>query len=175
METKFVYKWTHLPTGRWYIGSRTNKKAHPDDGYICSSVIVKPLIQTSPSEWEREILHFGSAKEMRQKESQLLRLYDAANNPMSFNRSNLGGSLENAGRKKGSGIKLKGKVILDAINKICMTEFNTDFVGTIIENYAQALKNKDNQIIEAYDSIFFKKQMIIRLNGQKIYDYKDYL
>lgn len=106
METSYVYKWTHKPTQKWYIGSRTCKTAHPDDGYICSSKIVKPLILANPEEWERKIIAIGNSKEMRKKESELLRLYNAKRNPMSYNRSNLGGAMENAGRKNGDTNKI---------------------------------------------------------------------
>jgi hypothetical protein len=45
METKaYLYRWTHIPSQKWYVGSRTGKGCHPDDGYICSSKIVKPMI-----------------------------------------------------------------------------------------------------------------------------------
>ena len=32
----FLYKWTHIPTQKWYVGSRTAVGCHIDDGYICS-------------------------------------------------------------------------------------------------------------------------------------------
>lgn len=31
--TAYVYRWTHIPTGKWYVGSRTAKGSHPNDGY----------------------------------------------------------------------------------------------------------------------------------------------
>jgi hypothetical protein len=37
----FVYKWTELSTGKWYIGAHYSKGCHPEDGYICSSKTVK--------------------------------------------------------------------------------------------------------------------------------------
>lgn len=52
----FVYKWTNIPTGKWYIGVRTKNGCHINDGYICSSKIVKPLILSNPSDWKRDIL-----------------------------------------------------------------------------------------------------------------------
>lgn len=49
-----IYKFTHLPSGRVYIG------ALKDDGrwetYRSSSRIVKPLMDSNPNEWKREIL-----------------------------------------------------------------------------------------------------------------------
>ena len=40
----FVYKWKHISTNMWYVGSRTAKNCHPNDGYICSSAFVKSMI-----------------------------------------------------------------------------------------------------------------------------------
>lgn len=88
MSQAFVYKWTHIPTGKWYIGSRTAKDCHPNDGYICSSTIVKPMIEQNPEEWKRTILHTGAPKEMRRMETHLLLEANAKDNPMSFNRNN---------------------------------------------------------------------------------------
>lgn len=30
----FLYKWTHIPTQKWYVGSRTAVGCHINDGYI---------------------------------------------------------------------------------------------------------------------------------------------
>lgn len=87
-NTAFVYKWIHLPTGKWYIGSRTAKGCHPDDGYICSSRRIKPLILESSSEWKREIIQTGTPDEMIALEAHLLESADAKNNDMSFNQHN---------------------------------------------------------------------------------------
>jgi hypothetical protein len=61
---------------------------HPDDGYICSSLIVKPLIKGSPSEWKREILFTGGPEEMRNLEGIILTLLDAKNDKRSYNQDN---------------------------------------------------------------------------------------
>jgi hypothetical protein len=84
----FVYKWTEKSTGKWYIGSRTAKKCHPDDGYICSSDVVEPLIEGNPDNWNREILAIGNVQEMRLLETELLRSLDAKRDPMSYNKHN---------------------------------------------------------------------------------------
>ena len=68
----FVYKWTHLPTMKWYIGSRTAEGCHPGDGYLCSSKYVKPLINGKIENWKREIISTGSPKEMRFLEEEIL-------------------------------------------------------------------------------------------------------
>ena len=87
----YVYKWTHLLSRKWYIGSRTAKGCNPNDGYICSSRIVKPLIQSNPQDWNREIIDTGDANSMRELEQEILMLFDAVNDRRSFNRSNGGG------------------------------------------------------------------------------------
>jgi hypothetical protein len=101
-QQAFVYKWTHIPTGKWYIGSRTARNCHPNDGYLCSSDIVRPLIERYPDDWKREILCMGDSKSMRKKEAQFLKWFNAKKNPMSFNRSNSGGPIDGSGRKKGT-------------------------------------------------------------------------
>jgi len=84
----YLYKWTHIPTAMWYIGSRTAKRCHPDDGYICSSRKVLPMIRANAQEWERTVLCTGDALEIRNLEVDLLKARDARKNPMSFNQSN---------------------------------------------------------------------------------------
>lgn len=107
MTTAFVYKWKHLPTYRWYIGSRTKKGCHPDDGYICSSKIVKPMIEQNPEEWEREILFIGEPKETFEYESMLLQFFDAKNDPRSFNLHNTDGKCTNTGKSPSEETKEK--------------------------------------------------------------------
>jgi hypothetical protein len=98
-HTSFVYKWIHLPTGKWYIGSRTAKGSHPEDGYISSSQLIKPLIKQNPTEWKREIIKTGSPEEMIELETTLLESLDAKHNPMSFNQHNGDGKFTRTGVK----------------------------------------------------------------------------
>lgn len=88
MTIAYVYKWTELSTLNWYVGSRTAKNCHPDDGYICSSRVVKPMIKANPDNWKREIIATGEPKEMMELESEILRMFDAANDPRSYNQHN---------------------------------------------------------------------------------------
>ena len=88
MEQAYVYKWTHIPTMMWYVGSRTSKNAHPNDGYICSSKYVNPMIKSNPSDWTREIIEVGTAQAMKDLEAEILQLFDAAGDPRSFNKNN---------------------------------------------------------------------------------------
>ena len=94
----YVYKWTYKPTYKWYIGSRTAKGCNPDDGYICSSKIVKPMIKSNPDEWIREIIATGKPEEMRELEAELLDLFDAKNDTRSFNMHNGDGKFTTAGK-----------------------------------------------------------------------------
>lgn len=86
MTTKFVYKWTHIPSLMWYVGSRFKEGCHPDDGYICSSSTVKPMIIANPEEWKREIVYIGP--DAYDVETEILQLMDAKNDPRSFNGHN---------------------------------------------------------------------------------------
>lgn len=96
-HTSFVYKWIHLPTGKWYIGSRTAKGCHPEDGYISSSQLIKPLIKQHPTDWKREIIKTGSPEEMIKLETTLLESLDAKSNLMSFNQHNGDGKFTRTG------------------------------------------------------------------------------
>jgi hypothetical protein len=95
----FVYKWTQISTGKWYIGSHSRKGSNPNDGYICSSKIVKPLILKNSKDWIREIIFLGEPKEVRQYETKLLVECDAAHDVMSFNQHNSDGKFSTIGKK----------------------------------------------------------------------------
>ena len=84
----YVYKWIHLPSLRWYVGSRTAEGCNPNDGYICSSRHVKPLILNRPWEWKREIIATGSVSEMRELETEILNIFQAKFDSRSLNRTN---------------------------------------------------------------------------------------
>lgn len=84
----YVYKWTHIPSGKWYIGSRSANGCHINDGYICSSKIVKPLIVAKPDEWQRKIIYVGDKKTVRKKECEILKKLNAKQDPMSYNQCN---------------------------------------------------------------------------------------
>lgn len=95
----YVYKWTHIPSEKWYVGVRAAKGCHPDDGYICSSKVVKPLIIENRAEWRREILSTGSVDDMLKLEVEILKSLDARHDPMSFNKHNGDGISAWAGDK----------------------------------------------------------------------------
>lgn len=94
----FVYRWRELSTSKWYIGYH---KGTPGDGYICSSSIVKPLIQADPNNWQRKILRTGSIIDMVKLEQRLLIRLSASKNSNSYNRNN-GQGHSAGGRTRGS-------------------------------------------------------------------------
>jgi hypothetical protein len=119
-ETAYVYKWVHLPTLMWYVGSRTAQGCHPNDGYICSSQIMPSIIK-NPKEWHREIIDIGSKKDMFDLETEILQTMDAMNDPQSFNGHNNNFPLcNNKGKKRTDAVKKqmsidrKGRKISDA-------------------------------------------------------------
>lgn len=83
----YLYRWTQLSTGMWYIGSRTRKGCHPGDGYICSSKTVRPMILEHKHDWQREILCIGEPFYIRALEVQFLCLLNAKYDSNSYNRS----------------------------------------------------------------------------------------
>jgi len=111
----FLYKWTHIPTQKWYVGSRTTVGCHINDGYICSSKDLMPLIKQNTTEWKREILVIGKPKYIRELENKYLMSLDAKNDFMSFNMHNGDGKFTTTGRtepehqKKKRIAKLKGQ------------------------------------------------------------------
>lgn len=115
--TAYVYRWTHIPTGKWYVGSRTARGSHPNDGYFCSSREVKPLIQNNPSEWKREILATGEPFAMLSYEAQYLTNANAKNDPMSFNRHNGDGKFTTLGRVEPEDMKQARMAKMKGIKK----------------------------------------------------------
>ena len=88
MRQAYLYKWTEMSTNKWYIGSRTAKNCHLNDGYICTSKIVKPKIIAEPNNWKKEILCIGNPEYILNLEYEYLTLLDAANDINSYNQCN---------------------------------------------------------------------------------------
>jgi len=99
MQQAYLYKWTHIPSSRWYVGSRTARGCHINDGYLCSSKEVKPMILSNPIEWKREILCVADSKYIIDLETAYLTKLDAKNDSMSFNRHNGDGKFTSTGIK----------------------------------------------------------------------------
>lgn len=103
----YLYQWTHKPTGKWYVGSRTAKGCHINDGYICSSKQVKGMISEDESQWERKILVIGNSEYIANLERAYLRLLGAAKDPSSYNLNNADGKFFNPGVPLSEEIKTK--------------------------------------------------------------------
>lgn len=88
----FVYKFTHEPTGRWYIGMHGLKENESpfDDTYWNSSTSeeFQYLLETKQEEFCYEILEYGTMISMFKKENSLLTELDAQNDPLSWNKWN---------------------------------------------------------------------------------------
>jgi hypothetical protein len=132
----YVYKWTQLSTGKWYIGGRTKIGCHPDDGYICSSRYVKPLILANPTDWVRRIIGTGTIEQVKIKEAELLRFFDARFNPVSFNLHNGDGKFTTAGKILGS----RSRAVKDAISaKNTGRVFSDEHIRKIKESRAKQI------------------------------------
>lgn len=121
-ETKhqpYVYKFTEISTGKWYIGVRTAKNCHPEEkNYYTSSDTVKPMIKDNPNNWVKEILFMGSIVEAREKETELLVMLDAANDDNSYNKHNADSKWHSTGKPN----PLKGrKLTPEMIKRIVMS------------------------------------------------------
>jgi len=105
----YIYKWTHLATGKWYIGSKVRQGWNPDrhEEYLCSSKEVKPLILENREEWIYEILHTGDPEYIVSLETTILISLDARNDPMSFNQHNGDGLYNRFGVKENKETRLK--------------------------------------------------------------------
>ena len=83
-EEGFVYKLTNKKDGKWYVG-----KSEADINiYATSSRNVDLLKGISEGNVDREIIYVGSKQDIESWEKQWLTENDAANDPMSYNRSN---------------------------------------------------------------------------------------
>ena len=96
MKKAFVYKWTHIPTYRWYVGYHVGS----EQNYICSSKLIKHHIIESPTEWKRDILAYGEPEEMYELETIILQLTDAKHDSRSFNYHNNDGRFTTLNRTK---------------------------------------------------------------------------
>ena len=140
MTIAYVYKWTHIPSGKWYIGVRTKSGCHPDDGYLCSSRIVKPMILSNREDWKREIIATGTPDDMMKLEVSLLTEVDAKNNPDSFNLQNGDGNWTTTGLKMPDEWR----------KKISKGNTGKKRTNDSIENYKKASRKK------AQDPVFIK-------------------
>lgn len=147
----FVYKWIHKPTGMWYIGSRTAQGCHVNDGYICSSKIVKPMIEQNPQDWERTIINTGTPGDMRKLETFMLVGANAKKDPRSFNRNNADGSP--SGRIKGTKTVRK----YPHLHSESLSKLNEKQLATLFFEERQRIeKDKDARLLMLYKFILPK-------------------
>ncbi len=81
MKYLFLYKTTHIPTGRFYIG--IHETSNLDDDYLGSGIVIQRLLAKYPrSEFNREILCFCKTREeLSEAERQCIQeSYDDVNN-----------------------------------------------------------------------------------------------
>jgi len=88
----FMYKFTHRPTKRWYIGMHGLKEHEsPFDGSYWNSSTddgFKTLLEANPLEFDYEITNYGTMREMFKLENQTLTKLDAQNSKLSWNKWN---------------------------------------------------------------------------------------
>lgn len=85
MPEAFVYSWRNLSTNRIYVGFH---KGQTDDGYICSSAILREEYTEDPNNFERMIIAHGTVEDMVALEEAILVAVDAKNNPAFYNQHN---------------------------------------------------------------------------------------
>ena len=83
----FVYCWRNKSNRMQYVGWH---KGTVDDGYVCSSKVMLSEYRKDPELFERQIIAFGSVKEMMELEHAILDFLDAANNDLYYNLHNAG-------------------------------------------------------------------------------------
>jgi len=91
MSRPYAYRIIEKSTGRWYIGSKYGKNAEPSKlgvSYFTSREDLTRIFRANPSAFELQILVISDADYVRKVERTLTKLYDARNDPMSFNKYN---------------------------------------------------------------------------------------
>ena len=135
----FVYKWVHVPSMRWYVGSRTANGCNPNDGYICSSKTVKPMIQNDPHNWTRTVLETGSPEEMLELETTILTTLDAKNDPRSFNMHNGDGKFTTLGKPVSE--ETRAKISAAGKGRIASDEARAKMLGRPCSEHTRAKRS----------------------------------
>lgn len=100
MMESFVYLWIDLVgfnNMRFYVGSH---KGTPDDGYVCSSKLMKEQFQNRQSDFRRIILAEGSFEDIRKLEADILRSLNVRENLKFYNQHNGDGNFYNKGHSE---------------------------------------------------------------------------
>lgn len=158
MPEAFIYKFTHKPTGRWYLGMHGLKEdeSHRDGAYWNSSTDeeFKELLQTKPHEFLYEISEYGTVSAIYKKENELLESLNAAKDPMSWNKWN--------------GIKYQSKELprLDLIDKLATDAYDK-------ESDLERKEEKVNEIFDDVDLVKLQVRFDTALSSKKIGEYKN--
>jgi hypothetical protein len=127
----YVYKFTHIDTGMYYIGSHNGKKKnYSGSGLIWQRAKVKYGIDS----FTKELLYEGDF--YREEEERILKELDAANDPLSYNIKNeaLGGSFH--GEKNG----MFGKKLTEEHKYKC----GNGFRGKKRPDHSEKMKGENN-------------------------------
>jgi hypothetical protein len=158
MPEAFIYKFTHKPTGRWYLGMHglREDESHRDGAYWNSSTDeeFKELLQTKPQEFLYEISEYGTVSAIYKKENELLESLNAAKDPMSWNKWN--------------GIKYQSKELprLDLIDKLATDAYDK-------ESDLERKLERVNEIFDDVDLVKLQVRFDTALSSKKIGEYKN--
>ena len=158
MPEAFLYKFTHKPTSRWYLGMHGLKEdeSHRDGAYWNSSTDeeFKELLQTKPQEFLYEISEYGTVSAIYKKENELLECSNAAKDPMSWNKWN--------------GIKYQSEELprLDLIDKLATDAYDK-------ESDLERKKEKVDEIFDDVDLVKLQVRFDTALSSKKISEYKN--
>ena len=158
MPEAFIYKFTHKPTSRWYLGMHGLKEdeSHRDGAYWNSSTDeeFKELLQTKPQEFLYEISEYGTVSAIYKKENELLESLTAAKYPMSWNKWN--------------GIKYQSEELprLDLIDKLATDAYDK-------ESDLERKKEKVDEIFDDVDLVKLQVRFDTALSSKKIGEYKN--
>ena len=158
MPEAFIYKFTHKPTSRWYLGMHGLKEdeSHRDGAYWNSSTDeeFKELLQTKPQEFLYEISEYGTVSAIYKKENELLESSNAAKDPMSWNKWN--------------GIKYQSKELprLDLIDELATDAYDK-------ESDLERKLERVNEIFDDVDLVKLQVRFDTALSSKKIGEYKN--
>ena len=158
MPEAFLYKFTHKPTSRWYLGMHGLKEdeSHRDGAYWNSSTDeeFKELLQTKPQEFLYEIFEYGTVSAIYKKENELLESLNAAKEKMSWNKWN--------------GIKYQSEELprLDLIDKLATDAYDK-------ESDLERKKEKVDEIFDDVDLVKLQVRFDTALSSKKISEYKN--
>jgi hypothetical protein len=129
----FVYCWTDTANQKLYVGSHKGKI---DDGYICSSKIMKEEYVKRPNDFVRQIVATGKLIDIRKLESKILQSVNARTDSNFYNKHENDGFYFD-GWKKGEMSLEHRKKLSDAASRRIRTDDH-------IEKLHEGRKNSKN-------------------------------